>query len=105
MGRGIRERLVLLLGSLVKQMVGSSNIIVAIRFDALNRVVRVKAELIENLFVDSIVDWHDLLSWEQALRLLVLELLVPRMRPYLLYRVSSIRVSLQNFTDEVTAVS
>ena len=75
-----------------------------IRFDALDSVVGIEGVLIlhdlENLFTHG----HFLVCWEQSTWLLLLAHLVKRVRSDLLQSVSGVRIRVQNFADEVSAV-
>ena len=85
-------------------MVSRSDIIVPVRLDALNGVIRVEAELIKHLFVQSIIERHDLFGWEQAFRLLFLELPIPWVRSDFFNAVSVRWVNLQDFGNKVAAI-
>ena len=73
--------LILALRFLVHQVVGGCDIVVTVGLYTLDCVVGIKAELIENLLVDRVIQWHELLSGEEAFWGLVLELLVPGVAP------------------------
>jgi hypothetical protein len=62
-------------------VVGGCDIVVSVGLNALDCVVGIKAELIENLLVDRVIQWHELLGGEEAFRSLILELLVPGVAP------------------------
>lgn len=46
------------------QVVGSSNVIVPVRFNALNRVVSIEAELLEHLLIHCVIQGHELFLGE-----------------------------------------
>ena len=101
----VGERLIVTLCSLEQQMIGRSDVVMPVRFDALYGIVRIEAELIEHLLIDGIIQGHGLLlGWEQALRLFVLELSIPRVGPDFLYGIANIWLDLQDLGEEVGAV-
>lgn len=85
-------------------MVGSCDIVVAVGFNALDCVVRIEAELFQDLFVDRVVQRHELLLGKETFCALVLELSVPGVRPDLRKVVSLAWVYFKDFRDEVSAV-
>ena len=57
-------RLVLAHGFLEEQVVRCCNVVVSVGFDALDSIVRVEAEFVEDLLVQGVVQWHYLLCRE-----------------------------------------
>ena len=91
--------------ALVEQVVSCRDVIVPICFDALYRVVRIEAKLIENLLIYAIFHRHQLVSREQAHRLLVPKLAIPRVLADLCDPVALVWIGLQDLGQEVRAVS
>ena len=54
----VGERFLLAKDSLVKQMVRRSDVIMTVGFDAFDRVVWIKAKVVENLLVNVVFYWH-----------------------------------------------
>ena len=73
-------------------------------FDAFDRVVRVEAELVENLLVEGIVQRHNLLRREQSDWLFVFKLLVPGVGPNLFNSISVLRLYLKDLRNKMAAI-
>lgn len=85
-------------------MVRRRDLVVAIRLDALHRVVRVVVELVQHLLIHFVVDGHGFAAREQAVRTPVLRLLEPRVLTDLVDAVALLWVGAQNLGHEVSAV-
>jgi hypothetical protein len=77
-------------------MIRSSDLIVSVSLDTLNRVVWVVVELIKHHLIHLVVHWHWLLTWEQTFRTLVLLLLEPRMASNVIYAITLLWVCVQD---------
>jgi hypothetical protein len=73
-------------------------------FDAFDRVVRIEAELVENLLVEGIVQRHNLLRREQSDWLLVFKLLVPGVGSNLFNSISVLRLNLKDLRNKMAAI-
>jgi len=60
-------------------MVGSSDIVVTVRFDALHSVVCIETELLQNLLINRVIKRHELLLRKETLWTFVFELFEPGM--------------------------
>ena len=76
-----------------------------IGFDTLNCVVSIETEMIQNLLIDGVIQWHKLFLREQALWCLIFELLVPGVLSYLFNVVALCRVNFKDFGDEMGTIS
>lgn len=85
-------------------MVSCSDIVVSISLYALDRVVRIKAKLIENLLVNIVFNRHQLRAWEKSSWLLIAKLPVPWVLTNLLNAIPIIWVRLENLGEEMRAI-
>ena len=76
----------------------------SVSFNALHRVVRVVIELVKHHLIHLVINWHRLLSWEEALRTLVFLLLKPRMSSDFWNTITLFWISIQNFWYEMSTV-
>ena len=100
----ICERLLLAEHTLVEQVVCCCNVIVPISFNTFDWIVRVETKLVENLFINSVFNRHELWAWEQAHWLLVSKLTVPGVFTNLSDSIPIIWVSLKDLGEEVWAI-
>ena len=82
-------------------MVGCSNIVVSVGLNTFNSIIRVKSKLIQYLFINGVFERHKFLAREESRWLFVSKLSIPWMLSNLIDAITLIRISLQNFGDEV----
>ncbi len=80
--------MILALRLLIHEMVGSSDIVVTVRFDTLHCVVCIETELLQNLLINRVIKRHELLLRKETLWTFVFELFEPGMRADFLNSVS-----------------
>ena len=85
-------------------MVAGGDVVVAVSFDALDGVLLVKAELLQDHVEHLGVHWHLLFAWEVTVAFSLLVDAPPGVVPHLFYRVASVWVRVQHFLDEIAAV-
>ena len=85
-------------------MVSCSNVVVSIGLDTLDCIIGVKAKLVEDLFIHNVIHGHYLFPRKKSNRLLVFELLVPRMSSDFIYAIPVLRIDLENFRNEMAAI-
>jgi hypothetical protein len=71
--------MVLALCLLIHEVVGSCDIVVTVRFDALHCVVCIETELLQNLLINRVIKRHELLLRKETLWTFVFELFKPGM--------------------------
>jgi hypothetical protein len=81
--------------SLIDQVICGSDLVVSVGFNALDGIVSVEGVVINHDLIDSVINWHLIINWEQAWLLNLFHLLEPGMRSDLLNRVTLIRIGVQ----------
>lgn len=89
----------------IHEVVCSSYIVMAICFYTLYRVVSIETELFQNLFINRVIQRHELLLGEETLWTFVFELFEPGMCTDFLNSVALLRFYLQNFANKMSTVS
>lgn len=85
---------ILLLSFFIHKVVRRRYVIMTIRFDTFDCVISIESELLQNLLIYCVVEWHKLLLGEETLWCFIFELFEPRMGPYFLNSVALAGVDL-----------
>jgi hypothetical protein len=89
----------------IHEVVCSSYIVMTICFNTLNRVICIETELFQNLFINRVIQRHELLLGEETLWTFVFKLFVPGMCTDFLNSVALLRFYLQYFANKMSTVS
>ena len=89
---------------LIYQVVSSCDLIVSVGFNALDGVVCVKGVVVNHYLINSVINWHLVINWEQTWFLHLFNLLEPGMSSDLFDGVTLIWVGVQDLLDQVCAI-
>lgn len=95
-----------LLVSFVNKMIASGNVIVSVIFDTFLRILSIKVVFIKQLVEELILNWHFLLTGEKShISISIFYLQRPCVISNVIYGKSCFRVSIEDSSDEVFALS